>query len=104
MVSYFEGAPNGFSQQHVIECFGAAITKKPHFLPKNGQNKAILWPKTVFEGAGLIQTGLASLWSARAIECFGAAITKKPHFLPKNGQNKAIFGLKRCFWSVSGQL
>ena len=38
------------------------------------------------------------------IEFFGATITKNPHFLAKNGQKKPFFGLKRCFWSVSGQL
>ena len=25
--------------EQVIECFGAAITKKPHFLPKNSKKK-----------------------------------------------------------------
>ena len=35
--------------EQVIVCFGAAITKKPHFLPQNGKN-AIFLPKTVFMG------------------------------------------------------
>ena len=29
---------------------------------------------------------------------------EKPHFLPKYGQKKTFFGLKQCFWGVSGQL
>ena len=38
------------------------------------------------------------------MEFLGATITKKPHFLPKNGQKRPFFGLKQCFWGVSGQL
>ena len=36
------------------------------------------------------------------IKAFRAAITKKTHFLAKNGQKKPFFGLKQCFWGLSG--
>ena len=34
--------------EQVIEFFGAAITKKPHFWPKNGQKKPFLAQDSVF--------------------------------------------------------
>ena len=38
----------------------------------------------------------------QTIKGFRAAITKKPHFSAKNGQKKPFFGLKQCFWGLSG--
>ena len=34
----------------VVECFGAAITKKTPFFAKKWPKKAIFWPETVFLG------------------------------------------------------
>ena len=104
----------------VFECFGAAITKKPHFFAQKWPKKAIFWPETVFLGPEWAVVGPPTLfsgcWTQRKVFCnlldqviefFGAAITKKkPHFLPKNGQKKAIFWPKTVFvgpeWSVVG--
>ena len=36
--------------EQVIDCFGAAITKKPHFLHQNGQKNATFCPKQCFWG------------------------------------------------------
>ena len=36
--------------EQVIECFGAAITKQPHFLPKNGQKRTFFGLKQCFLG------------------------------------------------------
>ena len=36
--------------KQVIECFGAAITKQPHFLSKNGQKKTFFGLKQCFLG------------------------------------------------------
>ena len=33
-----------------MDCFGAAITKKPHFLPQNGQKMPFFGPKQYFWG------------------------------------------------------
>ena len=103
--------------EHIIKCFQAAITKKPHFLPKNGQKKTMFWPNTVFWGPEWSVVGPPTLfgrcWTEgnvfckfleRVIECFGAAITKKPHFLPTNGQKKPFLSLKHWCWGLSGQL
>ena len=103
----------------VVECVGAAITKKPHFLPKNRQKKPFFWPETVFLGAEWAVVAppplFSGCWTQRNVFCkvleqvtefFGAAITKKTAFLPKNGQKKAISWLKTVFlgpeWSVVG--
>ena len=58
--------------EQVIECFGAAITKKTHFLPKNGQ-KAIFWPETAFLGPEWSVVGPHTLFSGcwtRKVACF----------------------------------
>ena len=34
----------------MIKCFAATITKKPHFLPDNGQKIPFLGPKQLFWG------------------------------------------------------
>ena len=105
----------------VVECFRAAITKKPHFLPKNGQKKpffglkqcflgpewAVVGPPTLFSGCWtqkeVKETCFARFWS-RLSSFSEPPSPKKPHFLPKNGQKKPFFGLKQCFWGLSGQL
>ena len=43
--------------EQTIKGFRAAITKKNAFLAKNGQKKAIFWPKTVFFGPEWSQVG-----------------------------------------------
>ena len=41
----------------------------------------------------------------QVIEFLGAAITKKNRFFcPKMAKKKTFFGLKQCFWGLSGQL
>ena len=88
----------------VIECFGAAITKKPQFLPKKWPKKAIFWPETVCLGPGWAVVGPPNLFSGcwtqknvfckvleQVIEFFGAAITKKTAFFAQKWPKKGHF-------------
>ena len=82
--------------EQVIDCFGAAIIKKPHFCPKMDK-KGHFFPKTVFLGPEWAVVGPPTLFSGcwcqgnvfckvleHVIECFRAAITKKNRiFCPK---------------------
>ena len=103
----------------VVECFGAAITKKTPFFAQKWPKKAIFWPKTVFLGPEWAVVGPSTLFSGcwtqrnvfckvleQVIEFFGASITRKTAFLPQNGQKKDIFWPKTVFlgpeWSVVG--
>ena len=41
----------------------------------------------------------------QVVEFFGAAISKKTAFFAqKKAKKKPFFGLKQCFWGLSGQL
>ena len=100
--------------KQVIECLGAAITKKTAFLPKNGQKmpffalkRRFFWPEWSVVGPHTLFSGC---WTQRKAFCkvleqiikgFRAAITKKSIFWPKMAK-KANFGLKQCFWGLSG--
>ena len=105
-----------------MECFGAAITKQPNFLPENGKKRHFLglkqcfcgvsgqlWgPPPYFEGAGLTEKMFRKVLE-QLIEFFGAAITQKPRFWPENGQKKPFLGLKQCMclepeWSAVEQM
>ena len=99
----------------VIQCFGAAITKKTAFFPKKWPKNAILKPKTAFWGPEWSVVGPHTLYSGcwtqqevfhkvleQKIKGLRAAITTKGHFLATNGQKKPSFGLKQCFWGLSG--
>ena len=101
--------------EQVIECFGAAITKKTAFFAQKWPKNAIFWPETAFLGPEWSVVGPHTLFSGcwtqnkafckileQIIKGFRAAITKKTHFLAKNGQKKPIFGLKQCFWGLGG--
>ena len=102
----------------VVECFGAAFTKKTPFFAQKWPKKAIFWLQTVFLGPEWAVVGPPTLFSGcwpqrnvfcnvleQVIEFFGAAITKKTAFFaPKMAPKKTFFGLKQCFWGLSGQL
>ena len=66
-----------------------------------GPEWSVVGPHTLFSGC----------WAQKKVFCkvleqttkgLRAAITKKTHFLAKNGQKKPLFGLKQCFWGLSG--
>ena len=103
----------------VVECFGAAITKKTPFFAQKKPKKAIFWLQAVFLGPEWAVVGPPTLFSGcwtqrknlfckvleQVIEFFGAAITKKTAFFaPKWPKKTTFFGLKQCFWGLSGQL
>ena len=48
--------------EHVIKGFMADISKKLHFLAKNGQKKPFFWPKRVFLGPEWSQVGPHTLF------------------------------------------
>ena len=48
--------------EQVIEFFGAAITKRPHFFAQKCQKKATFWPKTVCLGPEWSVVGLPTLF------------------------------------------
>ena len=98
-----------------IECFGAAITKKTAFFAQEWPKNANFWPETAFFGPEWSVVGPHTLFSGcwtqnkalckvleQIIKDFRAAITKKTHLLAKNDRKKPIFGLKQCFWGLSG--
>ena len=87
-----------------MDCFGAAITKRPHFLPQNGQKMPFFLPETVFLGPEWAVVGPPTLswgcWSHKdlfckvleqVIECFGAAITKKNRIFCRKMAKKCHF-------------
>ena len=91
----------------------------PFFSPnKNGQKMPFFWPKTVFLGPEWSDVGTATLFSGcwtqtnvfckvleQVIACLGGAITKKTAFFAQKWPKNAIFfGLKQCFWGLSGQV
>ena len=87
--------------------------KKTAFLPKNGQKKAIFWPKTAFLGPEWSVVGPHTLFSGclaqRKVFCkvleqiikgFRAAITKKNAFFGQKWPKKAIFWPKTVFFGA----
>ena len=103
--------------EQVIDCFGAAITKKPHFFapkcPKNSifPPKQGFWgltgqfqgPPPYFEGARVTTTCFATFWST-LLSVSEPPSPKKPLFLPKNGKKMPFCSLKQRFGGLSGQL
>ena len=93
-----------------VECFGAAITKKPHFLPKNGQKKPFfglkqcfwglswqLWgPPPYFQDVGFKETCFARFWS-RLSSFSEPPSPKKTAFFAQKWPKKAIFWPETVF-------
>ena len=102
--------------EQVIKCFRDAITKKPLFLPENGQempffglkqcfwgpSPQVLGPLPFFQGAGPTKNVLQGV---RAIhQGFRSRNCQKNDFFAQKRPKRPCFGLKQCFWGLSGEL
>ena len=104
--------------EHFIECFRVAITKKTAFFAQKWPKNAILYPKTAFLRPEWSVVGPYTLFSGcwiqeqSVLQGFGADNQgfqgryhqKSAFFWPKVAKKKPFFGLKQCFWGLSGHM
>ena len=103
----------------VVECFGETITKKnPIFCPKMAKKTNFFGFKQCFwglsgqlwglppylQGAGLSETCFARFWSRLLSFSEPPSPKKNAFFAQKMAKKKTFFGLKQCFWDLSGHL